>query len=341
MPLKLICEEETSNCYRNTDFPHLKFIERTDKFSIDDIIFPDEIPLKGIVLNQMSNCWMKLLETNGVVQNTIIASDASSLLKLGVDEKFFGRMIAVQECVPIPLECIVRGYYVEESNSWAPYKENNCNMYGNVLPKGLKDSQQLPHPIYTPSTKGGINEHDLNIPFADTIDIIKEYLLNNFTLTDEEIECVYAIAFSVATSIRETAMKAYLFAHNYAMKKGIVIADAKMEFGTVIDPATKKRKLVIISEAFTPDTCRLWSSKSYQFGKPQRSLDKHIIQRYARRTLKWNSSLGNPPSLPKNILEETADVYWNMLETLFDKSSIDVTSELAWNLKYSQQDILI
>lgn len=341
MSLELIRQDETNNCYRNPDFPHLRFIERTDKFSIDDIIFPDEIPLKGVILNQMSNKWMEHLEKAGIVQSAIIASDASSLLKLGIDEKFCGRMIAIQECVPIPLECIVRGYYVEESESWDAYRIHNGNMYGNVLPKGLKDSQKLPRPIYTPSTKAALNEPDMNISFADTITVIKNYLLNKMNLDASQKEDLYQLSFSIATHLRDTSINAYLYAHNYALQKGIIIADAKLEFGTVVDSNTGKHKLVIISEAFTPDTCRFWNAKSHQIGNPQHNLDKHIIKRYANRYLKWNSSLENPPTLPKEILDETAEVYWNTFKVLFDQDIVEVTSELAWKCNYAQQNILI
>lgn len=340
MPLELIYQGETSNYYRNADFPHLKFVERTDAFSIDDLVFPDTIPMKGVVLNQMSNTWMELLEKAGVVQNPIIASDAASLSKLGVEESFSGRMIAVQEHIPIPLECIVRGYYVEESSSWEPYRKH-CNMYGNVLPRGLKDSQRLRTPIYTPSTKGDVNQPDTNISFADTIEIIRKYLIENVLTDKEEKNCSYALAFSVAESIRNISVAAYTFAHNYAIAKNIIIADAKLEFGTVVDQYTGKRKLVIISEAFTPDTCRFWNVKSYQVGRPQPSLDKHIIKRYVRRYLKWDSSQGNPPTLPSEVLAETADAYWDIYKRLFDKDLVGVTSELAWEWKFSQQNVLI
>lgn len=340
MPLELFRKEETSNCYRNTDFPHLKFIERTDKFTIDDKVFPDEIPMKGVVLNQISNCWMQMLEKAGVVQNAIIASDASSLMKFGVDEKFAGRMIAVRECIPIPLECIVRGYYVEESESWEAYRKHH-NMYGNVLPRGLKDSQRLPAPIYTPSLKGEINERDTNISFADTIDVIKKYLLENIELESEQRDYIYTLAFSVANSIRETSLRAYSYAHDYAMPKGIIIADAKLEFGTVVDINTGKRKLVIISDAFTPDSCRLWNVKSYQVGRPQPSLDKHIIKRYVRRFMKRDNAVTNAPVLPESILNETADVYWDLLKRLFDKDLVGVTSEIAWDWNHAQKDILL
>lgn len=340
MPLELFLEEETSNCYRNTEFPHLKFVERTDKFTIDDIVFPDEIPMKGVVLNQISNCWMKLLEKAGVVQNAIIASDASSLLKFGVDEQFAGRMIAIRDCIPIPLECIVRGYYVEESESWEAYRLHH-NMYGNVLPKGLKDSQRLPTPIYTPSLKGGINEPDTNISFADTIDVIKKYLLENIKLESDQKDYIYTLAFSVANSIRETSLRAYAFAHEYAMQKGIIIADAKLEFGTIVDVSTGKHKLVIISDAFTPDSCRLWNLKSYQVGRPQPSLDKHIIKRYVRRFLKQETSAVCAHSLPKDVLNETAEVYWDLLKRLFNRDLVEVTSEIAWDWKHAQEDILL
>lgn len=340
MALQLIRKDETSNYYRNADFPHLKFVERTDAFSIDDIIFPDQIPHKGIVLNQMSNSWMKLLEKAGIIQNPIVASSATSLSKLGVDEDFSGRMIAVQECIPIPLECIVRGYYVEESKSWDPYREH-CNMYGNVLPRGLKDSQRLPHPIYTPSTKGDVNKPDLNISFAESIEIVRQYLIDNMDLTADEQRSSYAIAFSVAEAIRNASVNAYIFAHEYAFHRNIIIADAKLEFGTVVDTFTGKRKLVIISEAFTPDTCRFWSSKNYQIGRPQPSLDKHIIKRYVRRNLKWNRFVDAPPTLPSELLSEASEVYWDMYKQLFDKDFVGVTSELAWNWKFAQQNVLL
>ncbi len=340
MALELISQGETSNYYRNTDFPHLKFVERTDAFSVDDIIFPDKIPLKGVVLNQMSNTWMKLLEKAGIVQNPIIASDATSLSKLGVDDKFFGRMIAVQECSPIPIECIVRGYYVEEAKSWDAYKQHR-NMYGNVLPPGLKDSQKLYQAIYTPSAKGTVNEPDSNISFADTIPIVQQYLLETAELSDEELSGLYAISFSIAQTIRDISMRAYHFAHEYALQKDIIIADAKLEFGTVIDTFTGKRKLVIISEAFTPDSCRFWSTKSYQVGRAQPSLDKQIIKRYARRSLKWDSLKDAPPTLPKEILLETADAYWNMYQKLFNRDFVGVTSDIAWDMNFAHQTVLI
>ncbi len=335
MPLELIARGETSNFYRNPDFPHLKFIERTDHFSIDDIVFPDEIPNKGIVLNQMSNYWMARLENVGIIQNPIIARSPSSLLKLGVDEIFAGRMIAVQDYIPIPLECIVRGYYVEESESWEAYRQH-ANMYGNVLPKGLKDSQKLPYPIYTPSTKGGVNEHDCNISFADSIDVMKKFFQNNICLTAEEKKNLYELAFSAATSIRNTSMSAYNYAQNYALQKDIIIADAKLEFGVVIE-GNGKRKLVIISEAFTPDTCRLWNTRSYHVGRPQPSLDKHIIKHYINRH-KTGSDMSE---IPQTILDETASIYWDTLKRLFDKDFYDVTSSLAWDWNSAQQDVTI
>lgn len=340
MTLELISQGETSNCYRNADFPHLKFIERTDAFSVDDIIFPDKIPFKGVVLNQISNTWMKLLEKAGIVQNPIIASDATSLSKFGVDDKFFGRMIAVQDYSPIPIESIIRGYYVKESKSWNAYRQHH-NMYGYVLPPDLKDSQKLHHPIYTPSTKGNINEPDTNISFADTIPIVQQYLLENTELSDEELKCLYAISFSLAESIRDISMRAYSFAHQYALEKGIIIADAKFEFGTVVDPFTGKRKLVIISEAFTPDSCRFWSTKSYQVGRAQPSLDKQIIKRYVRRILKWNSLTDAPPSLPKEILFETSDAYWGIYQKLFNRDFVGVTSDIAWDINFAHQTVLI
>lgn len=340
MSLELISQGETSNYYRNVDFPHLKFVERTDAFSVDDIIFPDKIPLKGVVLTQMSNTWMKLLEKVGIVQTPIIASDAASLSKLGVDDNFSGRMIVVQDYIPIPLECIVRGYYVEESKSWEAYRKHR-NMYGNVLPPGLKDSEKLIHPIYTPSTKGNINEPDSNISFAETINVVKNYLLKDIELSAEEKDCLYSLAFSIAQSIRDISMKAYRFAHDYALQKGIIIADAKLEFGTIIDSLTGKRKLVIISEAFTPDSCRFWCSESYQVGIPQPSLDKQIIKRYVRHDLKWNSSAEEPPSLPKEILSKTADAYWDMYKKLFNKDFVGITSDIAWDLNFAHQTVLI
>ncbi len=328
MALKLIHQDKTSNYYRNVDFPHLKYIERTDAFSIDGIIFPDQIPQKGVVVNKMSNSWMNLLEKAGIIKNPIVACNTFSLSKLGVDEKISGRMIAVQEYIPIPLECIVRGYYVEDSKSWEPYKEH-CNMYGNVLPRGLKDSQQLPHSIYTPSTKGDANTPGVNISFAESIEIIKQHLIETIEFNNDELKSLYAIAFSIAESIRNASVNAYIYAHEYAFKRDIIIADAKLEFGTIVDRFTGKRELVIISEAFTPDNCRFWSRKSYQVGRPQPSMDKNIIKRFARRNLKWNSTTDLPPRLPKEVLSETSDVYWNMYKQLFGKDLIEITSEIA------------
>lgn len=339
MSLQLIRAEETSNFYQNADFPNILFVERTDKFTIDDIVFPDEIFLKGVIMTQMSNRWMKILEKSGVMQNTIIATDANSLLNMGVTEEFAGRMIAVQECIPIPLECIVRGYYVEESASWAPYKESS-NMYGNVLPSNLKDSEQLPRPIYTPSIKGGVNEHDQNVSFAETIEVIKKFLVENFELESNERSYVQSLAFNIATTIRDAALKAYLFAHNFSMKRDIVIADAKLEFGILVDKTTQKRKLVLIDTAFTPDTCRFWDKRKYKVGVPQQSMDKQLLKRYAKHNLKWDG-VSTPPSIPKDVLQKASEVYWDMYQKLFAEDFVTVTENLAWEWKFAKEEILI
>lgn len=344
MGLELVYRGEINNFYRNVYFPNLKFIERTDHFTIDDIVFPDIIFSKGVVLNQMSNKWMELLEKSGIISNTIIANDTNSLSKLGVDkERFSGRMIAVQDCIPIPLECIVRGYYVKESESWAPYINNECNMYGNVLPYDLKDSERLSKPIYTPSIKGDINKPDLNISFAETINVIKDFLIDKFQLDANEKLYIHSIAFTIATAIRDISIKAYSYAHDYAIKRNIIIADAKLEFGIIVEKETGKRKIVIISEAFTPDTCRFWSTDTYQIGTAQSSLDKQLIKRYIKKTYpNWYSSSKNKfPLLPINLLTEVSKTYWYILEKLFDKTFEEVTSQLAWDWKFIQENIFI
>lgn len=341
MALQLISHGETTRTYRNQSIPHILFVEQTDKFTIDDKVFPDTIFLKGVILNQMSNNWMELLEKAGIIKNPIIACNASSLIKLGLDnEELFGRTTAVQEYIPIPLECIVRGYYIEESESWEPYRKN-CNMYGNVLPRGLKDSEQLPIPIYTPSTKGNLNEPDINIPFADTIGVIKKFLVENFDFDPNDQRTLYDVAFSTANAIRNVSMNAYSYARNYAEHKGIIIADAKLEFGIVYDKDLGTRKLVIASDAFTPDTCRFWNSNKYKVGRPQQSYDKHLIKRYASRSLKWKSSSETPPVLPPDILEKASQTYWDIYERLFGSNFVEVTSNLSWEWKMAQEDILI
>ncbi|MGB9744273.1 MAG: phosphoribosylaminoimidazolesuccinocarboxamide synthase [Desulfurella sp.] len=258
-------------------------IVATDRISAFDVILPNGIPGKGEVLTQISLFWFD--KTKNIIQNHIITADINeypSQLKQ-YTQLLQKRSMLVKKTEPILIECIVRGYI--SGSGWTEYKQTG-KICGIELPKNLKESQKLPEPIFTPSTKAE-SGHDQNITFEQMSNMIGN---------------------DIASQIKDISLKIYDKASQYALEKGIIIADTKMEFGFY------NGKLMLIDELLTPDSSRFWLVETYKEGQPQDSFDKQIVRDYLL-TLDWNKTYPGPV-LPDNIVEKTAKRYKEILEML-------------------------
>lgn len=285
----------------NTDFPGLKLAGRgkvrdiydlgesllivtTDRISAFDVIMNEGIPDKGYVLTQISAYWFRLMED--IIPNHIISTDVSEFpAECGkYAEVLRGRSMLVKKAKPLPVECIVRGYLA--GSGWKEYQAAG-SVCGITLPAGLRESDRLPEPIFTPSTKAEIGDHDENISFDKMVDLCGTEL---------------------AEKAKEATIRIYRKARDIAAERGIIIADTKFEFG-IYD-----NKLIIIDECLTPDSSRFWPSESYCPGGPQPSFDKQFLRDYLE-TLDWNKK-APAPSLPEDIIRKTAEKYREALEKL-------------------------
>jgi len=258
-------------------------IVATDRISAFDVILPNGIPGKGEVLTQISLFWFE--KTKDIIQNHIISGlmdDYPSSLKK-FDSLLAKRSMLVKKTAPILIECIVRGYI--SGSGWVEYNQTG-KICGIELPKNLKESQKLEEPIFTPSTKAE-SGHDQNITFEQMCEMIGDDLANE---------------------IKKTSLAIYNKASQYALEKGIIIADTKMEFGIY------NGKLMLIDELLTPDSSRFWLVSDYKVGQSQDSFDKQIVRDYLL-TLDWNKTYPGPV-LPPHIVEKTAKRYREILEML-------------------------
>ena len=258
-------------------------IVTTDRLSAFDVVLPNGIPGKGNVLTRISIFWFNQMKD--IIENHIVATDVKDYPAVlqkysGVLE---GRSMLVKKASPLPIECIVRGYL--SGSGWKEYQQKGT-VCGINLPAGLVESSRLDEPIFTPSTKAE-EGHDINISFAETKKIIGD---------------------SQAEKVRDVALAVYKKGREVAEKKGIIVADTKMEMGMF------DGKLILIDELMTPDSSRFWSQKTYQPGKGQDSYDKQIVRDYLL-TLDWDMKYPGP-KLPDEILEKTAARYREILEIL-------------------------
>ena len=292
-----------SQLVMQTDFPDLKLMARgkvrdiydlgetlllvtSDRISAFDVIMNQPIPDKGIVLTQISAFWFSQMED--IVKNHIISIDVADFPAecQPYADVLKGRSMLVKKAQPLPAECIVRGYV--SGSGWKDYKTSG-SICGIQLPAGLKESDRLPEPIFTPSTKAELGTHDENISF-DTM----------AKLCGREL----------AEQARDYTLKIYTRAHELADQKGIIIADTKFEFG-VYDG-----ELIIIDECMTPDSSRFWPKDLYAPGGPQPSFDKQFLRDYLE-TLDWGKTAPAPP-LPMEIVEKTAEKYREALFRIAD-----------------------
>ncbi len=259
----------------------------SDRLSAFDVVMPDGIPGKGKVLTQISAFWFGML--SGIVPNHMISIDVDTFppaVRVHAD-MLRGRAMLCRKAKPFPVECVVRGYL--SGSGWAEYKEKG-EVCGIQLPKGLRESDRLPEPVFTPATKEEKGRHDENISF------------------DRMVAMVGA---ETAERVRSIVVALYNKAAAYAREKGILIADTKFELGTV------DGELILIDEALTPDSSRFWPVAGYQPGGPQKSFDKQFVRDYLL-TLPWNKTAPGP-RLPADVVEKTALKYREALTILTGK----------------------
>lgn len=274
--LKLLGRGKVRDMYEIND--RLLLIVTTDRMSAFDVILPDPIPGKGQVLTKISNFWFNKMQD--VIPNHL--STELSLADVIPDpqlrEQLAGRSIIVKRLKPLPVEAIVRGYLI--GSGWKDYLKSG-SVCGITLPAGLQQAQQLPEPIYTPSSKAEAGVHDENISFADSVALM---------------------GVEIAEKIRDTSLKLYTLAAEYAQSRGIIIADTKFEFGL-----DEHGNVYLIDEALTPDSSRFWPVEQYQVGISPPSFDKQYLRDYLE-TLDWNKTAPGP-KLPEEVSRKCSEKY--------------------------------
>jgi phosphoribosylaminoimidazole-succinocarboxamide synthase len=256
----------------------------TDRLSAFDVVLPDPIPGKGEMLCQISNFWFD--KTRHIIENHLTGIDVASVLPPGVDPALYAkRAVVTKKLTPVPVECIARGYII--GSGWKDYQRTG-EVSGIRLPEGLQQAQQLPAPIFTPSTKAAVGDHDENIDFATAVDLVGR---------------------ERAEQVRDATLALYAFARDYAAARGIILADTKFEFGTDADG-----KLYVMDEMFTPDSSRYWPADQYAVGTSPPSYDKQFVRDYLE-TLDWNKTAPGP-RLPAEVIEKTRAKYAEALEKL-------------------------
>ena len=280
--LKLVNRGKVRDIYEIDDDTLL--IVATDRMSAFDVVMDDPIPDKGKILTSISLFWFQ--QTASVVDNHVVSAEPEAYPGpcRAYAKDLAGRSMLVRKARPLPVECIVRGYI--SGSGWNEYKSQG-SICGISLPKGLKESEKLPEPIFTPSTKAQAGIHDENISFERTVDILGK-------------ETAYAI--------RDLSLRIYVLGSGLAAEMGIIIADTKFEFGFVND------HLILIDEVLTPDSSRFWPMDRYRPGGPQQSFDKQFLRDYLNG-LDWPKT-PPPPRLPAEVIEKTRAKYLEALERL-------------------------
>ena len=289
---------------RETEFKNLKLVRKgkvrdiydtgkaflmvtTDRLSAFDVVLPDGIEGKGKVLTQISAYWFKVMED--IVGNHIISVDVSEFPEVckPYTDILEGRSMLVKKAEPLQVECIVRGYI--SGSGWKSYQKEG-HVCGIQLAEGLKESEQLPEPLYTPSTKAEVGDHDINVDFDETVKILGK---------------------ETAEKLRDLSLAIYKKGAEMALEKGIIIADTKFEFGMV------DGEIILIDEVLTPDSSRFWPQASYTPGGGQKSFDKQFVRDWLE-TQDWDKTAPGP-NLPEEIRKKTSEKYWEALTLLTGK----------------------
>ena len=261
-------------------------IVTTDRISAFDVIMPNPVPEKGIILNRMSAFWFDKMKD--IIGNHIVSTNPAEFPEECAPYRkvLEGRSMLVKKASPLPVECIVRGYL--SGSGWKDYQKNKT-VSGIRLPDGLKESSKLPQPVFTPTTKAPEGEHDSPINRKEMEDLI------GAELTDKVIK---------------TSLIIYERAAAMALRAGIIIADTKMEFGLI------GKELILIDELLTPDSSRFWPADDYEEGRAQKSFDKQFLRDYLI-SIKWNQK-PPAPELPPEIIENTRKKYEEALKRLVE-----------------------
>lgn len=290
---------------KETEFPELNLLKRgkvrdmydlgdsllmiaTDRLSAFDVVMPDPIPDKGIILTQISLFWFEMMQS--LVTNHVIISDVDDFPSIcqPYADVLRGRSIVIKKTEPLPVECVVRGYI--SGSGWKSYQETG-SICGIRLPEDLQESDKLPEPIFTPATKAEIGDHDINIDFPEMINIIGSDL---------------------AQKVKALSLEIYQKGAEFAAERGIIIADTKFEFGKIDDD------VILIDEVLTPDSSRFWPQETYLPGGAQKSYDKQYVRDYLN-TLDWGKTPPGPP-LPDDVIQKTRQKYLDALTQLTGSS---------------------
>ncbi len=257
----------------------------SDRISAFDVILPTMVKDKGKVLNKISEFWFDYVKD--IIPNHIITTKFEEFPEEFQKEEFRDRSMLVKKLKMLPIECIVRGYIT--GSGWKSYKENGT-VCGIKLPEGLKESEKLPEPIFTPTTKA-TEGHDMNISFDEVCDLIGKGL---------------------AEKVRDMTIKIYTKCANYAKTKGIIIADTKFEFGL-----DENENLVLADEVLTPDSSRFWPESDYEVGRSQKSFDKQYMRDWLKQN-NWDAE--NPTPIPEDVVNTTREKYIEAYERITGKS---------------------
>jgi len=273
--LKFLHRGKVRDLYE-VDADHLLIVQ-TDRLSAFDVILPTPIPGKGEVLTAVSNFWFRKLAH--VIPNHLSGIDPESVVKTEAERaQVRGRAFVTRKLKPLPIEAIVRGYLV--GSGWKDYRKTGA-VCGILLPAGMQEAQKLPQPLFTPSTKAAVGDHDENISFE---------------------EAKKLLGADMAEQVKNATLALYTEAAEYALTRGIIIADTKFEFGT--DAAGK---LYLIDEALTPDSSRFWPADQYRVGSNPPSFDKQFVRDWLESS-GWNKQ-PPAPQVPTDVLQKTADKY--------------------------------
>lgn len=259
-------------------------IVATDRISAFDVVLPSGIPDKGKVLTSISLFWFDYL--GDIVENHLVTADVTQYPEPArrYAGELDGRSMVVRKAEPFPVECVVRGYLA--GSGWAEYSESR-SVCGIKLPDGLKNSDKLPEPIFTPASKEDVGKHDINISFDEMVSIT---------------------GLAVARQLRKYAVGLYVKAAEYALSKGIIIADTKFEFGLY------SGEIILIDEVLTPDSSRFWPASHYEPGRTQDSFDKQYVRDYLL-TLDWDRQPPGP-ELPEEVVTGTSEKYREALRII-------------------------
>ncbi len=289
----------------NTDIPEIKLLNRgkvrdvydlgdtllfiaTDRISAFDVVMPNGIPNKGVVLTQISLFWFERLDW---MPNHLVTANVDEYPDVLTPYKddLKGRSMIVKKAKPLPIECIVRGYII--GSGWKDYLKTG-KVCGIELREGYQMAEELDDVLFTPSTKAEAGLHDENISFSQAVELA---------------------GIKVANQIKEYSINVYRETANYAKTKGIILADTKFEFGMIGDDL-----IILIDEVLTPDSSRFWPVNTYKLGQSPQSLDKQFVRDYLETITTWDKT-DPAPELPKDVVEKTSEKYFEAYETLTGK----------------------